>query len=500
MLKSWRAVVWSGAVVVATLSCGSGGDDGGTGPADDVVDAARSTLTASGLSLAADGAATQQLIVEPKNAAGANVNRAGLAVVITRASGSGTVGAVTFDAASGTYRATVTAPSILQPLANGAGTFTATIAGAPVRGGTATATTIALSYTAVVNPIATASVATATRLGATPIAADATNDVFDLVASIGDSWRVSLAKTGNAFSLEILNTDFGLTNTSGTFTKTTSTDGAVTTYTSTTAGATFQLDVDARTRSVTGGVTLATRVSTVAGTGYKAGALSALAGDYSYASFTTGSAGAATTLGSMRIAATGAITLCPTGTVVDAATCSNFSGGQAAALTGFSATTVASGLIHLRRNGADFGFLTVQAGDRGVVLMIDRFGPDPVQTTLQSRGTAIGVPQTPLAGTEANGTWECFAMGNRVRRATIVGTQITASAINGSDVSVEVLSYNRIATGPNTTVTLNGVLNSRYAAPGEQTTNAIVIPASATTLVVGGEGFPPGLAAFCSRR
>jgi hypothetical protein len=43
-------------------------------------------------------------------------------------------------------------------------------------------------------------------------------------------------------------------------------------------------------------------------------------------------------------------------------------------------------------------------------------------------------------------------------------------------------------------------MNSRFAAPGSQTTNAIVIPASAGSLVVGGEGFPPGMAAYCSRR
>jgi hypothetical protein len=465
-----------------------------------VVSAAQSTLTATGSSMNADGTSTLQLIVEPKNAAGALVNRAGLAVAITRISGTGTIGAVSFDAASGTYRATVTAPAIMQPLGNGSGSFGATIAGAPVGGSGTTAFALTLTYTAVANPVSSASVATAARIGATPIAADAANDVYDLMASIGDSWRLSLAKTGNAFSLEVLNTEFGLTNTSGTFTKTTSSDGAVTTYTSTTAGAAFQLDVDARTRSVAGGVTLATRVSTVTGTGYKSGALGALAGDYSYASFTTGSAGAQTTLGTLRISAAGALTLCPTGLIVDAATCGLFAGGQSAALSGFSATTVTSGLIHLRHNGQDFGFLTIQAGDRGAVLMIDRFGPDPVQPSLQSRGTAIGVPQTPLAGTEANGTWECFANGLRARRATVSGTQITASALNGTDVSVEVLSYNRVATGPNTTATLNGVMNSRFAAPGEQTTNAIVIPASAASLVVGGEGFPPGMAAYCSRR
>ncbi|MDP1892244.1 MAG: Ig-like domain-containing protein [Gemmatimonadaceae bacterium] len=500
MLKSWREVVLCSTLALVVSSCASGSDDGGPGPAIVPVDPAMSTLSSSATTLTADGVATQVLIVQPRSASGANLNVAGLPVDITRTSGTGTIGAVSFDATSGTYRATVTAPAIMQPLANGTGAFAATIAGTPVRGGALTATAVTLTYTAVANPVTTASVATAARVGASPIAAGGANDVYDLMASIGDSWRISLAKTGSAFTLQVLSTQYGLTNASGTFTKATSTDGVVTTYTSTTAGATFQLDVDARTQSVAGGVTLSTRTSAVAGTGYKSGALSALAGDYTYASFTTGTAGAATTMGSLRISAAGVLTICTAGFVADATTCSLFAGGQAAALSGFTTSVLSNGLIHKSRNGNDFGDLTVQAGDRGVVLMIDRYGPDPVQPALQSRGMGIGVPQTALAGTEANGTWECFADGTRVRRAVVNGTQITTSAINGSDASSETLQYNRVATGLNTTVTVNGVMNSRYAVPGDQTTNAYVIPASAASLIVGGQGFPPGLAFICSRR
>jgi hypothetical protein len=107
--------------------------------------AARSTLTPTSATLTANGAATQVLVVQPRDAFDNVVVDSNLTVAITRLSGAGDVGAVTYDVPTGTYRATVTAP-----LAVGVGTYVATLGGEPVQGGSdpAVQTVATLTYEA----------------------------------------------------------------------------------------------------------------------------------------------------------------------------------------------------------------------------------------------------------------------------------------------------------------------------------------------------------------
>jgi autotransporter-associated beta strand protein len=84
------------------------------------VDATRSTFTPGTASIAAGGF-TQVLTVQAKDGSDNNVVVGGATVVISRQSGSGTVGSTT-DNGNGTYTATVT-----SPMATGSGTFVATL-------------------------------------------------------------------------------------------------------------------------------------------------------------------------------------------------------------------------------------------------------------------------------------------------------------------------------------------------------------------------------------
>jgi hypothetical protein len=105
-------------------------------------DPAESTLTPVTSSIVADGAATQVLTVQAKDANGNDEASGGATVSVARSSGAGTIGPVT-DNGDGTYDATVTAPT-----ATGSGTFVATIDGSPVESGSAVQSHAQVSYVA----------------------------------------------------------------------------------------------------------------------------------------------------------------------------------------------------------------------------------------------------------------------------------------------------------------------------------------------------------------
>ena len=102
--------------------------------------AAQSTLTPTSASILANGASTQVLTVTAKDANGNTLNTGGATVTITLLSGTGTIGAVSYNG-NGTYIATVTAPS-----ASGSGVFVATLNGQPVDSGTTTQTQSTIHY------------------------------------------------------------------------------------------------------------------------------------------------------------------------------------------------------------------------------------------------------------------------------------------------------------------------------------------------------------------
>ena len=101
-----------------------------------------STLTPGSASITADGTSTQELTVTVKDTNGNNMTTGGADVAITKSSGTGSIGSVT-DNGNGTYSATVNSPGTA-----GSGLFVATIAGAPVKGGTDAQSQATVTYSA----------------------------------------------------------------------------------------------------------------------------------------------------------------------------------------------------------------------------------------------------------------------------------------------------------------------------------------------------------------
>lgn len=143
--------------------------------------ASQSTLTASSSSVTANGS-TVTLTVQAKDQYGNNLGAGGSTVVISRASGTGTVGLVT-DNGNGTYTATLTAPT-----ATGSGVFSATLGGSAVEGGTGSTQTVLVTYTS----------GTATKLVITGSASQTAGASQDLTITAQDAnGNTATAYTGD---------------------------------------------------------------------------------------------------------------------------------------------------------------------------------------------------------------------------------------------------------------------------------------------------------------
>jgi hypothetical protein len=99
--------------------------------------AAHSTISPATASITANGTSTQVITVQARDVNNNNLTTGGSTVVISRSSGTGTIGGTT-DNGNGTYTATVTSPT-----ATGSGTFVATL------GGTAVGTAVGASSSVV---------------------------------------------------------------------------------------------------------------------------------------------------------------------------------------------------------------------------------------------------------------------------------------------------------------------------------------------------------------
>ncbi|WP_144638750.1 hypothetical protein [Bordetella genomosp. 13] len=292
-----------------------------------------------------------------------------------------------------------------------------------------------------VDAVTQASLDTAARLGLAPIAGNAGNvRVYDVVADIGDTWRLTLDMGTGAYGLKVLHTVYGLTDTSGTFTQ--STNGSFITLTG--ASGAFTLLIDERTRTIAGAMALGGKTATVSGTSYTVPAdVSVLAGTYSMLI-------AAHNIppepqpgeepeetyhqllpGAVMLRADGSAVICPESYSVNAeGLCTTpFDDDTYPGLTGKLAIDAADGEYHLRakyedeEEAIDFGILRVQAGDFGPVLTLDLaaasgvFGDD-------SAGVAYLVTQRTLAGTELDGSWTCSQKGELAGTASISATNL----------------------------------------------------------------------------
>lgn len=311
-------------------------------------------------------------------------------------------------------------------------------------------------------PTAAGAATTLTALGspAAVTAANSTSTAYDVVAAIGDTWRIEFDTTGNAYRVTVVKTQYGLANTSGTFTSTTS--GNYTTYTL--SGAAGTLVVDKRTKALAGNMTIGAKTSTVAGTGYTTPALAKLAGTYNFAYNTRNASNGQfrdVNAGQFAISTDGAsIAICVGGTINTAATAcaTQLPGASTTPETGTLARAT-DGKVTVAVAGVEFAQLHVQVGDRGPIVLMDRYGLN--QEKVMRTGAFYAAKATTLAGTEFNGTWTCNRSdGTGNGTAVISGT--TGSTKGGTDTSATSVNlyYNQVYNGStSTTLSVPGFLS-----------------------------------------
>lgn len=338
-----------------------------------------------------------------------------------------------------------------------------------------------------VDKITAASAATATAAGLTVIAAAADEETYDVAADIGDTWRITFNTRTGGYKINVTNTQFGLQSQTGVAVRTVS--GNLVTYTANAPGQ-FVLVIDTRTKSISGNVTLGGRAATVAGTNYAAPDLSKLAGIYSYFGSQRNAIDGLNgefLAGQLRIAANGATaTICDGGTIDTSDNCTRVGNRLLSKETLTLTKNSATALIDVKINGKDFGILNVKAGDRGPVLLIDRFGfNNSGAGTVRRVGNIYAVKPTRLTGNELDGNYACSISGKDVATLTAAGTGTTVTELVSRKVTQEVLVYNQLIT-TGQVLNFDGVVSSRV--PGESANQAAnLLPLSSSMFVVEGD-------------
>ena len=244
-------------------------------------------------------------------------------------------------------------------------------------GSTSTATPAATVNLPPVDAVVAASDAIVTSIGATLIAGAADEEVYNVTADIGDSWQLVFNNKTNTYVTKVLNSQFGLSQSaSAAFTKTTV--GTITSIKDA-GGTALSVQIDTRTRTLSGKVTLGAKTATVAGSGYAVADTGKLAGTYFYGGATRDLSGANRNaeLGSFTLAANGDVVLCEGG-IFTGNSCVKPVDSTSLPAKALKVTRDSSGLLRVRdASNADFGALHVSSGDRGAVLVLDRFGRGP---------------------------------------------------------------------------------------------------------------------------
>lgn len=332
--------------------------------------------------------------------------------------------------------------------------------------------------------VAAGSAAVVAQLDAKPVSGtSATVQAYDLTADIGDTWRLLLNQDGT-FTVKVLATQYDLSDISGTYTQ--SARGSFVTFTG--ANNSFVVTLDKRTNTIVGTMTIQGKKSSVIGTGYAVPAsMSKLAGDYVYFGSTRNAIGGADSNvvgGNFRIAENGTdVILCDGGLINASGTCDSIDGVSTNARISLTlAKDSTSDITRIKLGSENFGIVSLQAGDRGPVLMIDRFG---MSGGVQRTGALYAVKQQALKGNEADGTWECSYLGTTLFTVVANGTSMKATGTNGDSTS-ETFHYNKVVG-----TTANGFITS--VAPGDNVTEGVVfLPLSSSLAVVELDGYGSG--------
>lgn len=341
----------------------------------------------------------------------------------------------------------------------------------------------------------TVSDAAATNLatmGGTLISNDPATESFDVLASIGDTWRLTVTKDTGAYTLTPNNSQYGLTAESGTLTRTVS--GDFVTYA---LANKVDLKQDTRTGALTGSMTVGSQSATVSGTPYQVANSSKLAGIYTFMGTTREKVGGSSPeffAGQMLISTDGATaTLCIGGQVDTSGNCidvdkTDTKTPEKGVIAIAKDTGANGGFYKLSVTGSDnlihdWGNLLVGNGDLGPVLLIDRFGNGDNGTSSTVRvGNFYAVKSQTLKGSEFNGTWKC---GTSNGTATVIASTGKATITNPNEnpsTWSEELSYNTVNAWDNSKLTFAGYMTSQM--PGEPSSSVLILPLSVSMAVV----------------
>jgi hypothetical protein len=319
-----------------------------------------------------------------------------------------------------------------------------------------------------------ASAAIASTMGASLIG----TGVYDLVADIGDTWKITLNTSSNTFDLQVVQTVYGLANTSGTITVGNK-SGTRTTYTLSAGNTELgTLTTDSSTQTIAGNLKLGNKVSSVSGSAYKATALSKLAGTYNFMQAARDAVSGNSpdfALGQVQIAADGSSAqLCRSGKFVGSV-CTSVAGSQTETASTTLSLDSTTGQILFK----DFGRAAVVASDLGKAMVLDMARTN-AEGFLRS-GVFYLTEAKPLSETAINGNWNCSQGGATTNALTITGTTGTSTGMG--PVTSAKFKYNNLNHTDNSWIGFDGF------AAGGASTDAVadysaVLPVSSTLMVM----------------
>lgn len=339
------------------------------------------------------------------------------------------------------------------------------------------------------SPVTAAASSNLAALSAVAISTDSATESFDVVASIGDTWRLVINKTTGAYTLTPNNSQYGLAAESGTLARTTS--GDFVTYV---LANKVSLTQDTRTGALVGSMTVGSQSAQVTGTPYQVSDASKLAGIYNFMGTTRDKIGGGNRnfhAGQVLISSNGAsATFCVGGLVDSSGNCTDADttdgkSPEKAVLALGKETGSNGGFYKMTVTGSDnqshdFGNLMVQNGNLGTVLLVDRYGngDNGVSSTVRL-GNFYAVKSQTLKGSELDGKWKCQTT-NGAANLTVNGT--TNAIVNPTETPsswTETLSYNKVNAANGALISIPGFAVSTYEGQG-----VLVLPLSASLFAV----------------
>ena len=341
------------------------------------------------------------------------------------------------------------------------------------------------------SPVTTAANANLAALSATTISSDGATEAFDVLVSLGDTWRLVVNKSTGAYTLTPIDSLYGLAAESGTLARTVSGD-----FVAYVLANKLSLAQDSRTGALAGSMVVGGLSAQVTGTPYQVADAAKLAGTYNVMGAVRNKVGGGDRefiAGQIQIASNRAsATFCVGGLVDAAGNCTDVDStdGKLPEKAVIALTKVTGsggnngGFYKMRITGSDnqshdFGNLLVQNGNLGTVLLIDRYGQNQsgMGNTLRV-GNFFAVKAQTLAGTEIDGSWACQVTSGTAN-LSIKGT--ANAVVNSAETPgtwTETLAYNRVNAASGALLAAPGFVVSTYQGEG-----VLALPLSASLLV-----------------